>query len=206
MKAILQRVASASVSVDNHLVSSIGKGVLVFAAVGEKDTLKEVEAMASKVLKMKMWSDESGVKDVKLIEFLRQWKKSVQDIKGEVLCVSQFTLMASTKKGNKPDFHDAAGLEQARELYDHFYASVQALYDPSKVKNGVFQAMMEVNLQNSGPVSVNYTSLHEAVTLEIETSTPKGQEKDRAQEMKDAKDEKGNKTAEHFELSTDLLE
>ena len=89
--------------------------------------------MASKVLKMKMWPDETG----------GTWKHSVQDIKGEVLCVSQFTLLASTKKGNKPDFHGAASPEHARELYDRFYERVQELYDVEKVKNGVFQAMME---------------------------------------------------------------
>lgn len=93
-----------------------------------------------------------------------KWKRNVQDVKGEVLCgtsksefeyigtlwlpglnptVSQFTLLASTKKGNKPDFHGAAGGEDARELYDNFFAKVQELYEPEKVKNGVFQAMME---------------------------------------------------------------
>ena len=89
-------------------------------------------------------------------------------------------MLASTKKGNRPDFHGAAGGEQAKELYDHFVAQVKELYEPEKVKNGVFQAMMEgkswatvlitlftdhmeVNIQNSGPVSVNYTSRDEAV-------------------------------------------
>ncbi|KAI4164171.1 MAG: hypothetical protein LQ342_002135 [Letrouitia transgressa] len=135
MKAILQRVASASVTVDAHLISSIGKGVLVFAAVAPDDTPREVESMAAKVLKMKMWPDELD----------STWKRSVQDIKGEVLCVSQFTLLASTKKGSKPDFHGAAGGVQARELYDRFFAKVQELYEPDKVKNGLFQAMMQVS-------------------------------------------------------------
>ncbi|MCJ1362817.1 D-tyrosyl-tRNA(Tyr) deacylase [Acarospora aff. strigata] len=152
MKAVLQRVASASVTVDKQLVSSIGRGVLVFAAVAPDDTQKEVEAMAAKVLKLKLWPDEAG----------GTWKQSVLDIKGEVLCVSQFTLLASTKKGSKPDFHGAAGGEKAKELYDHFYAKVQEIYNPEKVKNGVFQAMMEVGLVNDGPV-----------TMEIQTNPPK---------------------------------
>ncbi|KAI4234111.1 MAG: hypothetical protein L6R40_006876 [Gallowayella cf. fulva] len=133
MKAILQRVASASVTVDTQLISSIGKGVLVFAAVAPDDTPKEVESMAAKVLKLRMWPDDAG----------GTWKRSVQDIRGEVLCISQFTLLASTKKGSKPDFHGAAGGEQARELYDHFVAKVGELYEKEKVKNGVFQAMMQ---------------------------------------------------------------
>ncbi|KAI4186539.1 MAG: hypothetical protein L6R41_003413 [Letrouitia leprolyta] len=140
MKAILQRVASASVTVDAQLISSIGRGVLVFAAVAADDTIKEVESMAAKVLKMKMWPDEDG----------GTWKRSVQDIKGEVLCVSQFTLLASTKKGSKPDFHGAAGGEKARELYDHFVSKVQEIYEKDKVKNGVFQAMMQ-EIQTNPP-------------------------------------------------------
>ncbi|KAL8833390.1 MAG: hypothetical protein Q9170_004300 [Blastenia crenularia] len=173
MKAILQRVASASVTIDTQLVSSIGKGVLVFAAVAPDDTMKEVESMAAKVLKMKMWPDEAG----------GTWKRSVQDIRGEVLCVSQFTLLASTKRGSKPDFHGAAGGEKARELYDEFVAKVQELYEKEKVKNGVFQAMMQepaqayvrmpVNLQNDGPVSVDYQSHDAEVTLEIQTNPSK---------------------------------
>ena len=131
--AILQRVTSASVTVDSRIISTIGKGVLVFAAVDRDDTRQDAESTASKVLKMKMWPDESG----------GTWKRSVQDIEGEVLCVSQFTLLASTKKGNKPDFHGAASPDHARELYDHFYRKVQNLYDVEKVKNGVFQAMMD---------------------------------------------------------------
>ncbi|KAL8721961.1 MAG: hypothetical protein Q9225_001475 [Loekoesia sp. 1 TL-2023] len=126
MKAILQRVASASVTIDTQLVSSIGKGVLVFAAVAPDDSPNEVESMAAKVLKMKMWPDEAG----------GTWKRSVRDINGEVLC-------ASTKKGSKPDFHGAAGGEKARELYDQFVTKVQELYEKEKVKNGVFQAMMQ---------------------------------------------------------------
>jgi D-tyrosyl-tRNA(Tyr) deacylase len=97
--AILQRVASASVSVDSHLVSSIGKGVLVFAAVAADDTRKEVERMAAKVLKMKLWPDETGATvcwhwicthRLNLTYLSQKWKNSVQDIKGEVLCGRQY--------------------------------------------------------------------------------------------------------------------
>ncbi|OBT92428.1 D-tyrosyl-tRNA(Tyr) deacylase [Pseudogymnoascus verrucosus] len=144
MKAILQRVISASVTVDKQVVSSIGKGILILAAVAPGDTEKEVDALAAKVIKMKLWDDE---------EMGGRWKHSVQDISGDVLCVSQFTLLANTKKGSKPDFHGAMGGEQAKELYQRFVTKVGEGYDPEKVKDGVFQAMMEVALINDGPVT-----------------------------------------------------
>lgn len=112
-----------------------------------------------------------------------QWKKNVQDIEGEVLCgmhsrpswnsqlytdtifflVSQFTLLGKMKKGNKPDFHDAAKPDIARKIYDHFYNKMSSSYVPERVKNGVFQAMMEVELKNDGPVGVDYRSEDAAV-------------------------------------------
>lgn len=144
MKAILQRVLSGSVTVDGQIVSSIGKGVLVLAAVGPHDTRNDAESMANKVLKMKLWPDDSGV----------NWKKSVQEIEGEILCVSQFTLLASTKKGSKPDFHAAAKPDHAKELYEYFLSQLSGLYSPSKVRDGIFQAMMQVSLVNDGPVSI----------------------------------------------------
>ncbi|KAI9692720.1 MAG: D-tyrosyl-tRNA(Tyr) deacylase [Bogoriella megaspora] len=163
MKAILQRVKSASVTVDDNLISSIGKGLLVFAAVAKDDTEKEVDVMASKILKVKMWDDEKG----------GRWKRNVQEINGEVLCVSQFTLYATTKKGNKPDFHKSAGGSQARTLYDRFYSQVESSYSKDRVKNGVFAAMMDVGLVNDGPVGVDYRCEDSAVTIEINTDPPK---------------------------------
>ncbi|RFU30967.1 hypothetical protein B7463_g5362, partial [Scytalidium lignicola] len=139
--AILQRVLSASVTVDEQLISSIGKGVLVFAAVAPGDTEKEADALATKVVKMKLWDDEAG----------GRWKKNVKDIDGEILCVSQFTLLANTRKGTKPDFHGAMGGEEAKQLYEYFYSKVQKGYKQEKVQNGVFQAMMQVALVNDGP-------------------------------------------------------
>lgn len=126
------------------MVSSIGKGIVVLAAISPNDTVKTVETMAARIIKMKLWPDENDA----------QWKQSVQDIQGELLCVSQFTLYASTRKGTKPDFHGAAKPEVAKELYDHFVESVKKLYDREKVKTGVFQAMMEVALVNDGPVTL----------------------------------------------------
>ncbi|KAJ8067452.1 hypothetical protein OCU04_004798 [Sclerotinia nivalis] len=148
MKAILQRVLSASVTVDKQLISSIGKGILVFAAVAPGDTEKDAESLAAKVLKMRLWNDENG----------GRWKQSVQDIQGEVLCVSQFTLLASTKKGSKPDFHGAMGGEEAKKLYQLFVTKVQQGYMSERVKDGVFQAMMEVALVNDGPVTLEMST------------------------------------------------
>jgi len=148
MKAVLQRVLSASVTVDKQLISSIGKGILVFAAVAPGDTEIDADALAAKVLKMKLWDDDTG----------GRWKQNVQDISGEVLCVSQFTLLASTKKGSKPDFHGALGGEQAKELYQHFVSKVEQGYKADRVKDGVFQAMMEVALVNDGPVTLEMST------------------------------------------------
>ncbi|KAI4597483.1 D-tyrosyl-tRNA(Tyr) deacylase [Pestalotiopsis sp. 9143b] len=144
MKAILQRVLSASVTVDKQVVSSIDKGILVLAAVAPGDTEKEADSLAKKIVKMKLWDDEDG----------GRWKHSVQDIGGEILCVSQFTLLANTRKGNKPDFHGAMGGDEAKSLYHYFFNKVQQEYQVDKVKNGVFQAMMEVALVNDGPVTL----------------------------------------------------
>lgn len=148
MKVILQRVLSASVSVDKKLVSSIGKGVLVFAAIAPGDTEKEIDTVATKVLNMKLWDDDAG----------GRWKLNVGDVEGEILCVSQFTLLASTKKGSKPDFHGAMAGEKAKELYQMFVSKVKQKYTVEKVKEGVFQANMEVALVNDGPVTLEVSA------------------------------------------------
>nr|POF01259.1 d-tyrosyl-trna(tyr) deacylase [Quercus suber] len=146
--AVIQRVKSASVTVDGQLISTIGRGLLVFAAIGKDDTEKEIESMASKVLKLKLWDDDQG----------GRWKMNVQDILGEILCVSQFTLLASTKKGNKPDFHRAAPPAKGKVLYDTFFNRVRALYREDKVQDGVFQAMMDVGIVNDGPVTIEMST------------------------------------------------
>ncbi|KAK9585804.1 D-tyrosyl-tRNA(Tyr) deacylase [Aspergillus fumigatus] len=155
MKAVIQRVKSASVTVDEKLVSSIGRGLLVLAGVGKEDTEKDADTLIQRVLKAKLWPAEEG----------GQWKRNVQDIEGEVLCVSQFTLYGQLKKGSKPDFHDAADAETARKLYEYFFRRLGEAYKPDRVKNGVFQAMMDVELKNDGPVGVDYRSEDAAVSF-----------------------------------------
>ncbi|KAK1956032.1 D-tyrosyl-tRNA deacylase [Colletotrichum eremochloae] len=142
MKAIVQRVLSASVAVDNEVISSIGKGILVLAAVAPGDTEKDAELLANKVLKLKMWDDDAG----------GRWKKTVQDIDGEVLCVSQFTLFAKIVK-NKPDFRLSAPAEDAKKLYHYFLQKMQDNYAADKIRDGRFQAMMAVSSTNDGPVT-----------------------------------------------------
>ncbi|KAF9891752.1 D-tyrosyl-tRNA(Tyr) deacylase [Aspergillus nanangensis] len=184
MKAVLQRVKSASVTVDGQLISSIGKGILVLAGVGRDDTEKDADTLVGRVLKARLWPEENG----------GQWKKNVQDIEGEVLCVSQFTLYAHLKKGNKPDFHEAADVETARRLYDYFFQRLRAAYNADRVQNGVFQAMMEVELKNDGPV-----------TIEINTQMPKKEKKDKSKEPQQSGEETQTKTIE-FAMPASLLE
>ncbi|KAJ5118833.1 kinesin light chain 1 [Penicillium atrosanguineum] len=198
MKVVIQRVKSASVSVDSELISTIGKGLLVFAGVGKEDTQKEADQVVNKVLKAKFWPDEDG----------GQWKKNVQDIEGEILCISQFTLYGKMK-GNRPDFHDAADPDTARNLYDYFYKKMSSSYNSDKVKNGVFQAMMEVELKNDGPVGVDYRNEDAAVTIEINTKLPKKEPKEPKPNTGNGKDkdEEGkqiNQTIE-FTIPPELL-
>ncbi|KAK3069923.1 D-tyrosyl-tRNA(Tyr) deacylase [Teratosphaeriaceae sp. CCFEE 6253] len=209
MKTVIQRVKSASVTVDGQLISTIAKGVLVFAAVGKDDTPKEAESMANKVLKLKLWEDDQGSK----------WKKNVQEINGEVLCVSQFTLLASTKKGNKPDFHKSASAAKGKELYDHFVSRVRSQYRDECVKDGVFQAMMDVGLVNDGPVGVDYSCIDEAslktdgpidaqVTIEIESNPPEAKNPTDFAPFEKSEDDDTFKGHVHktFDLPASLLE
>ncbi|RAH65972.1 D-aminoacyl-tRNA deacylase [Aspergillus aculeatinus CBS 121060] len=191
MKAVLQRVKSASVTVDGQLVSSIGQGLLVLAGVGKEDTEKDADTMVGRILKAKLWSDENE----------KQWKKNVQDIDGEVLCVSQFTLYGELKKGSKPDFHAAADVETARKLYDYFYQKLSNSYKPERVKNGIFQAMMEVELKNDGPVGVDYRSEDAVVTIEINTQLPKKEKKE-----KEAEPQEPRPQTFEFKIPAELLD
>ncbi|KAK1147387.1 D-tyrosyl-tRNA(Tyr) deacylase [Aspergillus melleus] len=194
MKAVLQRVKSASVTVDGQQISSIGRGLLVLAGVGKEDTEKDMDTMVGRILRAKLWpADEDG----------GQWKKNVQDIEGEVLCVSQFTLYGDMKKA-KPNFNGAADVETARRLYDYFFQKMRAAYKPERVQNGVFQAMMDVDLRNDGPVGVNYRSHDAAVTIEISTKLPPSEEKEKKKESDESTE--GEKKSYEFKLPASLLE
>ncbi|KAL5003747.1 D-Tyr tRNAtyr deacylase-like domain-containing protein [Aspergillus recurvatus] len=192
MKAVIQRVKSASVTVDGQLISKIGRGLLVLAGVGREDTEKDIDTMVNRILKAKLFPAEND----------KQWKRNVQDIDGEVLCVSQFTLFGELKKGKQPDFHEAASADTARKLYDYFYQRLGENYKPDRVKNGVFQAMMDVELINDGPVGVDYRSEDAAVTIEVNTQLPK---KEKSTDSADSSDSKTTGSVE-FKLPAELLE
>ncbi|KAI0780538.1 D-Tyr tRNAtyr deacylase-like domain-containing protein [Trametes elegans] len=149
MRAIVQRVSSASVTeVDSEMISSIGRGLMVLVGIGRDDTTSDLETLTKQILTLKVFSDEtSGA----------SWKKSVKDIDGEVLCVSQFTLFATTPKG-KPDFHRAMASGPSRDLYGSFLKRMGELYKPEKIKDGRFGAMMDVRLTNEGPVTFTLDS------------------------------------------------
>ncbi|GFF32444.1 D-tyrosyl-tRNA(Tyr) deacylase [Aspergillus udagawae] len=196
MKAVIQRVKSASVTVDEKLVSSIGRGLLVLAGVGKEDTEKDADTLIQRILKAKLWPAEEG----------GQWKRNVQDIEGEVLCVSQFTLYGQLKKGSKPDFHDAADAETARKLYDYFFRRLREAYKPDRVQNGVFQAMMDVELKNDGPVGVDYRSEDAAVTIEINTKLAKEKKPGEGQNKPQGERKDGETQTIEFELPASLLE
>lgn len=145
MKAVIQRVASASVSVDGELISSIGRGLCVLVGIHRGDTRKELEQIVRKILNLRLFEDpkEEG----------KRWNKSVKDLKLELLCISQFTLY-HTLKGNKPDFHLAMKGDDAKDLYDEFLAELKRQYEEEKVKDGLFGGYMQVSLVNDGPVTL----------------------------------------------------
>ncbi|KAN0077025.1 D-tyrosyl-tRNA deacylase [Tylopilus felleus] len=143
MRAVVQRVASASVTVDGKVISGISRGLMVLVGIGTDDTPADVDTLSNKILSLRVFEDASGA----------MWKTSVKDIAGEVLCVSQFTLLANTTKGNKPDFHRAMSTEPSRQLYGVFLDKMKQLYVPDRIKDGQFGAMMAVSLTNEGPVT-----------------------------------------------------
>jgi len=162
MRAVVQRVASASVSVDGEVVSAINKGLVVLLGIGTDDTPADSECMANKILSLRVFDDAAGA----------MWRQSVKDIAGDVLCVSQFTLLANTVKGSKPDFHRAMASVPSKEMYAAFFARMGQLYDPGKIKDGKFGAMMSVSLTNEGPVTFTLDSRKfEYVQPSGETST-----------------------------------
>ena len=142
MRVLIQRVKRASVTVDGELVSEIGKGLLVFVGICDDDGKEDIEWLTKKISNIRLFDDENGVMNL-----------SVQEVGGEVLAVSQFTLMASTKKGNRPSYIKAAKPDISVPLYEQFCNEMEiAMNKP--IKRGVFGADMKVDLLNDGPVTI----------------------------------------------------
>ncbi|KAF4576365.1 D-tyrosyl-tRNA(Tyr) deacylase [Pleurotus pulmonarius] len=123
---------------------------MVLVGIGRDDTAEDVAFIAKKILTMRLFeaTDDST----------KMWKSNVSDINGDVLCVSQFTLMANTSKGNKPDFHLAMSTEQSKEMYRTLLLKLSDMYKTEKIKDGRFGAMMDVTLTNEGPVTLTIDS------------------------------------------------
>lgn len=142
MKTVIQRVSRASVTIDGKLKSSIGKGLLVLLGVAEDDGQEDIDWLVRKISAMRIFDDESGVMNL-----------SVMDVGGEVLVVSQFTLMANCRKGNRPSYIKAARHEISIPMYEEF-CSRMSLQLGKEVGTGEFGAMMDVELVNDGPVTI----------------------------------------------------
>jgi len=143
MKILIQRVKQAQVRVDQALIADINQGLLAFIGIEQTDQIDQIQKAADKILKYRVFSDEQGKMNL-----------SVKDIKGEVLCVSQFTLVADTAKGLRPGFSRAASPEQAEKVYTHFVNYIKAQY--AGIQTGQFAADMQISLINDGPVTFHF--------------------------------------------------
>jgi D-tyrosyl-tRNA(Tyr) deacylase len=141
MRGVIQRVSQAKVIVAGQTVGQIGRGLLVLLGVGRGDTPQDAEYLARKVAALRVFSDPQGKMNLALAE-----------VSGEVLAISQFTLYADTRKGNRPSFTQAAAPDEGKRLYAHFCDALTQL--GLQVETGVFQADMQVHLVNDGPVTV----------------------------------------------------
>jgi D-tyrosyl-tRNA(Tyr) deacylase len=141
MRALLQRVTEARVTVDGRVTGEIGAGLLVLLGVSKLDTEADAEFVAQKVLNLRIFEDQNG-----------KMNRSLLDTGGAMLVVSQFTLYSDCRKGRRPSFDDAAPAEQARALYEHFVAVARR--STLRVETGIFQAHMVVSLVNDGPVTL----------------------------------------------------
>ena len=146
MKIILQKVKKASVSVENKVVGSIDKGYCLLVGVHKESTEEDAKYLAKKVAQARLFEDENDKINL-----------SLKDVGGSILSVSQFTLYADTKKGNRPSFTSAAGAEKANELYEKFNEFLRE--EGVTVETGIFQTMMEVNIVNDGPITIVYEKL-----------------------------------------------
>jgi len=147
MKAVIQRVSKASVTVNDKIISSIGNGFLVLLGITQEDSFTDIEWLTKKILNLRIFNDSNNIMNT-----------SVMDKDGEIIVVSQFTLMASTKKGNRPSYSKAAKPEIAIPIYEQFISHLEKKLG-KKIGTGIFGADMKVELINDGPVTITLDSL-----------------------------------------------
>jgi D-tyrosyl-tRNA(Tyr) deacylase len=147
MRIVLQRVKEASVTVDAKVVGQIGKGLLVFLAVAKDDTADDINYLVKKLIELRVFEDAQG-----------KMNCSIQEVQGEILVVSQFTLLGACEKGRRPSFDKAADPQKGEEFYNAFVEALRA--SGQKVQTGQFRAMMDVALVNDGPVTFIIESRH----------------------------------------------
>ena len=148
MRTVIQRVTNASVTVESKVVAEIQKGLLVFVGIEEADSQEDLDWLVTKITQLRIFNDENEVMNL-----------SVQDIDGDVLVVSQFTLHAATKKGNRPSYIKAAKPDIAIPMYERFVKALESKLG-KKVPTGIFGADMKVLLLNDGPVTIHIDSKH----------------------------------------------
>lgn len=141
MKAVIQRVSEANVKVDGNIVGEISKGLLLLIGIDEEDEKNDADWLVQKILSLRIFGDEEG-----------KLNRSVMDISGGILCISQFTLIADYKKGNRPSFIKAAKPEKAIPLFEYFKTEISK--SGLKTESGIFGADMKVSLLNDGPVTI----------------------------------------------------
>lgn len=142
MKAVVQRVSKAAVHIENQLKGEIQQGYMILLGIRQDDTKEDADWLANKIYNLRIFSDEDGLMNL-----------SISDVKGEILVISQFTLHAKTKKGNRPSYIHAAKAEIAIPLYEYFIETLEKL-GGKQVQTGEFGAMMDVSLVNEGPVTI----------------------------------------------------
>lgn len=142
MRAVIQRVTNSSVSIDGKIHASIGHGLLILLGIGQDDDKQDADWLVSKIASMRIFNDIQGKINL-----------SISDIDGECMVISQFTLYASTKKGNRPSFIQSAPPDMAKQLYGYFVHQIEKRL-PNKIKCGIFGADMKISLINDGPITI----------------------------------------------------
>lgn len=140
MKVVIQRVLSSSVEVDNKIVGKINEGLTILVGFSKSDTYEKIDKIVNKIIKLRIFDDNNHIMN-----------KSILDIGGSILSISQFTLYANVKKGNRPSYIDAMKSSEAEKLYDYFN---NELSEYIEVKQGIFGSNMKLNIENNGPVTI----------------------------------------------------